>query len=194
MEGARGGKGPWYSGQLRSVFPTSLRCLLCPLGAPYPHRSRVGSRWPQGRPIIERQASGSNQAPKKETEGQVGRGRTRLKLPLPGPSGKGRPGAAGAHLPMKVSQPPPGGAHLSWSSRPSGVVAPIPPGGGSGSGEMLSLGHLAEGERPQATQPRPVASNAARALVVPWFPQRQLGNITSTGDRVWERAGTPRGR
>lgn len=122
----------------------------------------------------------------------MGRGRPRLKAPLPGPSWRGRPGPGRALLPPQVSQSPRGCAHLSWSSRPSGVIAPIPPGGGSSSGEMYlrvtweragDQEQLSPGQRPLAW-PRP----SSRLGVPDSSPE--ASHYPRSGDPDW-RGDTP---
>lgn len=82
--GQEGAQGPL-------VFRSTEICLLhqperSPVfsgSSPPPSQHSAGSWWPQGHAIVEGPAPGSNQAPKKETEGQVDRGRVRLKPPFP---------------------------------------------------------------------------------------------------------------
>lgn len=135
--------------------------------------------------------SGSGRAPREEMKGKWA-------VPSPRPSLAGE-AASGHPPPPGVPQAPPGCAHLSWSSRPSGAVAPITPGGAAAPGKA-SPGPRAEGARPGATQPGPrppAGPEPSVSLAVPGSrrvasPSRAPGTGPGAGGRPGPRAGGER--
>lgn len=115
------------------------------------------------------------------------------KAPSPRSFQAGKARSGGAHFPPEVPQPPPASAHLSWSSRPSGVAAPIPLRGTVPPGKCYPRVAW-ERRETRSNSARPCGLRRGPSSVCASLSPRQSGSITLPGDQAGIPSGAVRGQ